>query len=166
MNFTRTDPSFFIFNIIACLFLKFYSKKYQIRKLEKNLRCAEAEKSGDSDLVHLSNLMFLVWDQTIIPHQIRFRSFYLLTTRPKNRKSRLNRKFDLCRSMHICLIWSFKQWPGLGQTPRTSLPSPGAMNPSLYSSPSTWGMAGYPPAAYAAAAAGAGAFGHFAHQPW
>jgi len=40
------------------------------------------------------------------------------------------------------------------------------MNPSLYSSPSTWGMAGYPPAAYAAAAAGAGAFGHFAHQPW
>lgn len=27
-------------------------------------------------------------------------------------------------------------------------------------------MAGYPPAAYAAAAAGAGAFGHFAHQPW
>ena len=85
---------------------------------------------------------------------------------PKNRKSRLNRKFDLCRSMHICLIWSFKQWPGLGQTPRTSLPSPGAMNPSLYSSPSTWGMAGYPPAAYAAAAAGAGAFGHFAHQPW
>jgi len=59
-----------------------------------------------------------------------------------------------------------QQWPGLGQTPRTSLPSPGTMNPSLYSSPSTWGMAGYPPAAYAAAAAGAGAFGHFAHQPW
>ena len=87
-------------------------------------------------------------------------------TPKKSKKNRLDSKFDLCRSMHICLIWSFKQWPGLGQTPRTSLPSPGTMNPSLYSSPSTWGMAGYPPAAYAAAAAGAGAFGHFAHQPW
>lgn len=109
MNFTRTDPSFFIFNIIACLFLKFYSKKYQIRKLEifALRRSRKIRWFGFGPFVEF-DVFGLGPDYNPTSDKIPELLFTYYTPKKfETSQVRFNRKLDLCRSMHIWLIWSF-----------------------------------------------------------